>query len=121
MELPVSVKTRRKALHDLAETPQVFGWVLMLVALGPPTIIGLFATITDAIRLGLVGESWGLAALEYPFVQDAYFGLVFALAVPFNLLLAFRYDVAIRIVYVPAWVFAAIAFVLFATFGGHGA
>ncbi|MEM6674155.1 MAG: hypothetical protein AAF726_15020 [Planctomycetota bacterium] len=106
MQLPVSVRTRRSTLHDIARTPHVGGWLILLVALGPPTALGLVALIADAIQCWTLGTTWGVFTPEAPFLGPLYPALMFGVAVPYNALLAFRFDVAIRIAFLPAWAFA---------------
>ncbi|MEM9382459.1 MAG: hypothetical protein AAGB93_21075 [Planctomycetota bacterium] len=101
----------------MADTPHIGGWLLLLVALGPPTVLGLAALAIDALWLWATGSSWGVVATEAPFLGPAYFATVFGTAVPYNLALALRFDVAIRILHMPAWALFLGFVVLFGAVG----
>ena len=117
MKIPVSVRTRRATLLDMANTTHIGGWLMLLVALGPPTVLGIAALAADAVQLWTTGSTWGVVSTEAPFLGPVYFAIVFGAAVPYNLALALRYDVAIRIIHIPAWMLCLGFVVLFGAVG----
>jgi hypothetical protein len=121
MTLPVSLRTDRPALLDIARTPRLGSWFIVLLALGPPTLLGLLALAVDAVRGWATGATWGVVASEPPFLGPLYFAVVFGAAIPWDLALARRFGVRIKLLFVPVWAFAAGSIALLLAFGTSAA
>lgn len=107
MAIPVSIRTQNQLLHDLCQPPIIGGFVILLVAFGPPTFVTLFGALIASL-FG-AGHLFFKGALD---ITPLYMFVACTVAVFWNLFIANDWMVRIRILFMPAWAFGILGMVL---------
>ena len=92
MALPIELRTERKQLLELAKVP-LLGYLGLFVLAVVPGALPLMA-LSPLIE----------AASHRPFTEDHAIAFGLLVGVPWNLALT-RFDVRVRVLWMPAWVF----------------
>lgn len=107
MAIPVSIRTHHAFLHDLCKPPLIGGFVILLVAFGPPTIVTLLSAAVASL-LG-AGHLFFKGLLD---ITPLYIFVACTAALFWNLFISRYWTIRIRILFMPAWAFALLGMVL---------
>ncbi len=107
MAVPVSIRTKNDFIADLCKPPLLGGFVIILIAFGPPTLIALLVTLVATLA--------GHGQLFFTSISEPgpmYLVVMFSLGIVWNLALMLLWHMSIRILYMPAWAISIMGIVV---------